>query len=150
MPTRSASDYVSFVKAQVLSQTAVAVPQARNILRYENSSDQLRAVTQLSDMRYLTTGRQVPSRLDRRQIVQNRSNPKNLAQVGFLGSAGVLGQIVNRPQPRTSGTSQLIVLQTSLIQNAQASAGQGAVPRGAGLVVNGQSANAAGSNPINP
>jgi len=122
MPTRSASEYLSYQKAQVLSQTAVAVPQARNVLRYENSSDQLRAVTQLSDMRYLTTGRQAPTRVAPRQIVQNRSNPKSLSQVGFLGSAGVLGQIVNRPQPRTAGTSQLIVLQSNLIQNANASA----------------------------
>jgi hypothetical protein len=125
MPTRSASDYLSFVKAQVVSNpnaNKAAVPQARNVLRYEGSGQYLNALTQMSDMRYLTTGLLAPSRVAPRQIVQNRSNPKNLSQVGFLGSAGVLGQVVNRPQPRTSGTSSLVVLQSNLIQNANASA----------------------------
>jgi hypothetical protein len=122
MPTRSASEFLSYQKAVILQQTSTAVPQARNILRYENSSAQLNAVTQLSDMSYLTTGQLAPSRVAPRQVVMTRSNPKSLSQVGFLGSAGVLGQVVNNPQPRTSGTNSLIVLQTNLIQNANASA----------------------------
>jgi len=125
MPTRSASDYLSFVKAQVVSNpnaNSAAVPQARNVLRYEGAGQYLNAMTQMSDMRYLTTGRLVPARVAPRQVVMNRSNPKSLSQVGFLGSSGVLGQVVNNPQPRTSGTNNLIVLQTNLIQNANASA----------------------------
>jgi hypothetical protein len=122
MPTRSASEFLSYQKAVILQQTSTAVPQARNVLRYENSSAQLNAVTQLSDMSYLTTGQLAPSRVAPRQVVMTRSNPKSLSQVGFLGSAGVLGQVVNNPQPRTSGTNGLIVLQTNLIQNANASA----------------------------
>jgi hypothetical protein len=125
MPTRSASDYLSFVKAQVVSNpnaNRAAVPQARNVLRYEGAGQYLTAVTQLSAMSYATTGRVVPSRVSPRQVVQTRSNSKNLSQVGFLGPSGVLGPVVNRPQPRTSGTSSLIVLQTNLIQNANASA----------------------------
>ena len=126
MPTRSASDYVSFVKAQVVSNpnaNVAAVPQARNVLRYEGAGLYLTAVTQMSDMRYATTGQLVPARVERRQVVQTRSNPKNLSQVAFLGSAGPLGQVVNRPAPIYSGTSQLIVLQNNLIQNANANAG---------------------------
>ena len=125
MPTRSASDYLSFVKAQVVSNpvaNTAAVPQARNVLRYEGSGQYLNAITQVSAMRYATTGQLVPQRVAPRQIVQTRSNPKNLAQVAFLGSAGVMGQIVNLPVARYAGTSQLIVPQTNLIQNANASA----------------------------
>ena len=122
MPTRSASDYLSFVKAQVLSQTATAVPQARNVLRYQNSFDQIRAVTQVSAMSYVTRGQVAPARVISRPFVMNRSNPKNLSQVGILSSGGVLGPVVSRPVPRTSGTAGLIVLQSNLIQNANASA----------------------------
>jgi len=125
MPTRSASDYLSFVKAQVVSNpvaNTAAVPQARNVLRYEGSGQYLNAITQVSAMQYATTGQLVPQRVAPRQIVQTRSNPKNLAQVAFLGSAGVMGQIVNLPVARYAGTSQLIVPQTNLIQNANASA----------------------------
>lgn len=124
MPTRSASDYLSYVKAQILTQTAVAVPQARNILRYEGASTVLNAVTQLSDMRYATTGRLAPARVSPRQLVLTRSNPKALSQVGILSGGGVLGGVVSRPVARSSGTQGLIVLQTNLIQNPNASAGK--------------------------
>jgi hypothetical protein len=124
MPTRSASDYLSYVKAQILTQTAVAVPQARNILRYEGASTVLNAVTQLSDMRYATTGRPVPGRVFPRPLVLTRSNPKALSQVGILSGGGVLGGVVSRPVARSSGTQGLIVLQTNLIQNPNASAGK--------------------------
>jgi hypothetical protein len=124
MPTRSASDYLSYVKAQILTQTAVAVPQARNILRYEGATTVLNAVTQLSDMRYATTGRPAPARVSPRQLVLTRSNPKALSQVGILSGGGVLGGVVSRPPTRLAGTTGLIVLQTNLIQNANASAGK--------------------------
>ena len=128
MPTRSASDYLSFVKAQVVSNpnaNRAAVPQARNVLRYEGAGQYLTAVTQLSAMRYATTGQLVPSRVAPRQVVMNRSNPKSLSQVGILSGGGVLGGVVSRPVARTSGTQGLIVLQTNLIQNANQNAGRG-------------------------
>jgi len=125
MPTRPASDYLSYVKAQVLTQTTVAVPQARNILRYEGSGQYLNAVTQLSAMSYATRGQLVPTRVAPRQVVFNRSNPKNLSRVAFLGSAGPQGTLVSQPPTRLAGTQGLAVLQTNLIQNAQASAGRG-------------------------
>jgi hypothetical protein len=124
MPTRSNSDYLNYIKAQVVTQTATAVPQARNILRYEGSGQYLNAITQTSDMRYLTTGRLAPSRIAPRQVVLNRSNPKALSQVAFLGSAGPLGTLVNQPAARTAGTQGLVVLQTNLIQNANQNAGK--------------------------
>jgi hypothetical protein len=55
----------------------------------------------------------------------NRSNPKNLSQVGILSGGGVLGGVVSRPVARTSGTNGLVVLQTNLIQNANQNAGRG-------------------------
>jgi len=125
MPTRPASDYLSYIKAQVLTQTTVAVPQARNILRYEGSGQYLNAITQMSDMRYVTTGQLPPARIAPRQVVFNRSNPKNLSRVAFLGSAGPQGTLVGQPPTRLAGTQGLVVLQTNLIQNAQASAGRG-------------------------
>lgn len=124
MPTRPASDYLAYVKSQILTQTAVAVPQARNVLRYEGAGTRLNAITQYSDMRYVTTGLAPPARIAPRQKVFNRSNPLALSTVATLSGGGVLGGVVNRPQPRTSGTSSLVVLQTNLIQNAQASAGK--------------------------
>ena len=125
MPTRPASDYLSYIKAQVLTQTTVAVPQARNILRYEGSGQYLNAITQTSDMRYAAVGRATPARVIARQVVFNRSNPKNLSRVAFLGSAGPQGTLVGQPPTRLAGTQGLVVLQTNLIQNAQASAGRG-------------------------
>lgn len=124
MPTRSASDYLSYVKAQVITQTATAVPQARNILRYEGSGQYLKAVTQASDMRYAVAGRLPPGRVIARPIVMNRSNPKALSRVAFLGSAGVQGTLVSQPAARTAGTQGLVVLQTNLIQNANQNAGK--------------------------
>ena len=73
-------------------------------------------------MSYTVSGRAVPGRIAPRQFVQNRSNPKALSQVGTLSGGGVLGPVINQPVARTSGTSSLIVLQTNLIQNANASA----------------------------
>lgn len=122
MPTRPASDYVSYIKAQVQTQTTAALPQARNILRYEGGIAQFNSITQLSDMGYVTTGRVAPGRIAPRQIVMTRSNPKNLAQVGVLSGGGVLGGVVNRPAARSSGTYSLIVPQTNLIQNPNLSA----------------------------
>jgi len=122
MPTRPASDYLSFVKAQIQTQTTAALPQARNILRYEGGIVRFNSITQLSDMGYVTTGRLAPGRVAPRQIVMNRSNPKNLAQTAVLSGGGVLGGVVNQPAARSSGTYGLIVPQTNLIQNANASA----------------------------
>jgi hypothetical protein len=125
MPTRSASDYVSYVKSQVLTQTATAVPQARNVLRYEGGAARLNSITQVSDMRYVSTGRLPPARVRGIQVEMTRANPKRLSTVSFLGSGGPHGQIVNRPAARFSGTNGLVVLQHNLIQNANQSAGRG-------------------------
>lgn len=116
MPTRSASEYLSYVKAQVVTNTPAAVPQARNILRDPGGRHTLSAVTQYSDMAYLTRGQAAPSRDIARQVVMTRSNPKALSQVATLSGGGVLGGVVSRPQARSSGTSGLIVPQTNLIQ----------------------------------
>ena len=124
MPTRSNSDYLNYIKAQVVTQTATAVPQARNILRYEGSGQYLNAITQTSDMRYAAAGRAPPARVIARPFVQNRSNPKALSRVAFLGSAGPQGTLVSQPAARTSGTQGLVVLQTNLIQNANQNAGK--------------------------
>jgi len=124
MPTRSNSDYLNYIKAQVVTQTPTAVPQARNILRYEGSGTYLNAITQTSEMRYVTTGRLPPSRIAPRQVVFNRSNPKALSRVAFLGSAGPQGTLVSQPPTRTSGTQGLVVLQSNLIQNANQNAGK--------------------------
>jgi hypothetical protein len=125
MPTRSASDYLSYVKAQIVTQTAVAVPQARNILRYQGGTTPFNAIAQASDMRYVTTGRLAPARIAPRQVVQTRSNPKNLSRVAFLGSAGPLGTLISQPPTRLAGASGLVVLQSNLIQNANQNAGRG-------------------------
>lgn len=122
MPTRSASDYLSYQKAAIITATGFPVAQTRNVQRYEGAGQYLNAVTQLSAMSYAVTGRAVPGRIAPRQFVQNRSNPKALSCVAFLGSAGPQGTLVSQPVARTSGTSSLIVLQTNLIQNANASA----------------------------
>ena len=122
MPTRSASDYLSYQKAAIITATGFPVAQTRNVQRYEGAGQYLNAVTQLSAMSYAVTGRAVPGRIAPRQFVQNRSNPKALSRVAFLGSAGPQGTLVSQPVARTSGTSSLIVLQTNLIQNANASA----------------------------
>ena len=119
MPTRSASDYLSFVKAQVQSQAGSVAPKLTRTTPYNQGGvGVLNAVTQASDMTYVTRGKVAPARVVARQFVMNRSNPKNLSQVAFLSGGGVLGGVVSRPLPRTSGTSSLIVLQTNLIQNA--------------------------------
>jgi len=129
MPTRSASDYLSFVKAQVQSyvppntapQSGGIGPRLSRTTPYNQGGvSVLNAITQTSDMRYVTTGQLPPARVAPRQIVQNRSNPKALSQVGILSSGGVLGGVVNQPAAKLSGTSGLIVLQTNLIQNANA------------------------------
>lgn len=123
MPTRSASDYLSFVKAQVQSQSGSIAPKLTRTTPYNQGGVAvLNAITQASDMRYVTSGQVAPTRVAPRQIVMNRSNPKNLSQVGILSSGGVLGGVVSQPATRLSGTSSLIVLQTNLIQNANASA----------------------------
>jgi hypothetical protein len=116
MPTRSASDYLSYQKATILSATGFPKAQTRNVLRYEGGVTPLNAITQTSDMRYVTTGRLPPGRVVSRLPIQNRANPKALSRVGFLSSGGVLGGLVSQPQARTSGTGGLIVLRDSLIQ----------------------------------
>lgn len=124
MPTRSASDYLSYVKAQVQSQSGSIAPKLTRTTPYNQGGvGVLNAITQASDMRYATRGQLPPGRVIARQIVMNRSNPKNLSQVGILSGGGVLGGVVNRPATRTSGTNGLIVLQTNLIQNANQNAG---------------------------
>jgi hypothetical protein len=123
MPTRSASDYLSFVKAQVESQSGSVAPKLTRTTPYNQGGVAvLNAVTQASDMRYITRGQLAPARVIARPFVTTRSNPKNLSQIGFLSGGGVLGGVVNRPTTRVSGTQGLIVLQTNLIQNANASA----------------------------
>jgi len=131
MPTRPASDYLSFVKAQVQSYVPPnATPQAggigprlsRTTPYNQGGVSVLNAITQASAMTYVTTGRVAPARVAPRQMVMNRSNPKNLAQTAVLSGGGVLGGVVNQPAARSSGTYGLIVPQTNLIQNANASA----------------------------
>ena len=117
MPTRSASDYLSYQKATILSATGFPKAQTRNVLTYEGGVTPLNAITQTSEMRYVTTGRLPPGRVVNRLPFPNRANPKALSTVGFLSSGGVIGGVVSRPQPRTSGTTGLIVLQHNLIQN---------------------------------
>jgi len=125
MPTRSNSDYLNYIKAQVVTQTPTAVPQARNILRYEGSGTYLNAITQTSEMRYVAAGRLPPARVIPRPTIFNRSNPKALSRVAFLGSAGPLGSIAGTAPPtRVSGTQGLVVLQSNLIQNANQNAGK--------------------------
>jgi hypothetical protein len=123
MPTRSASDYLSFVKAQIQSQSGSVAPKLTRTTPYNQGGvGVLNAITQASDMRYVTQGLVAPARVAPRQIVMNRSNPKNLSQVGILSGGGVLGPVVSSPPTRLAGTQGLIVLQTNLIQNANASA----------------------------
>jgi hypothetical protein len=124
MPTRSASDYLSFVKAQVESNRGSVPPKLTRTTPYnQGGSVVLNAITQESDMRYVTRGQAAPARVMGRPVVFNRSNPNNLSQVGTLSGGGVLGGVVNRPATRVSGTAGLVVLQTSLIQNANQNAG---------------------------
>ena len=123
MPTRSSSDYLSFVKAQIESNPNIPPPKMSRTTPYNQGGvEVLNAVVQASEMRYVTRGQLAPARVAPRQIVMNRSNPKNLSQVGILSSGGVLGPVVSRPAARLAGTQSLIVLQTNLIQNANASA----------------------------
>jgi len=118
MPTRSASDYLSFVKAQVQSQSGSVAPKLTRTTPYNQGGvGVLNAITQASDMGYLTRGQLAPARVAPRQIAISRSNPKNLAQVGILSGGGVLGGVVNQPATILSGTYSLIVPQTNLIQN---------------------------------
>lgn len=114
MPTRSASDYTAFVKIQAQAQLN---PTLTRTTPY-NQGGQVanNALLQFSDMTFLTGGQTAPARVAPRQLVLNRSNPKALSQVATLSGGGVLGGVVSRPQPRTSGTSALIVPQTNLIQ----------------------------------
>ena len=114
MPTRSASDYTTFLKLQAKAQV---VPKLTRTTPYnEGGQTVINAQLQNSEMSFVTRGRTAPGRIAPRQIVQNRANPKALSQVATLSGGGVLGGVVNRPQPRTSGTSGLIVPQTNLIQ----------------------------------
>jgi hypothetical protein len=119
MPTRSASDYLSYQKATILSATGFPKAQTRNVLTYEGGVTPLNAITQASEMRYVTTGRLPPGRVISRPF-QNRANPKALSRVAFLSSGGVMGGIISQSQGRSSGTGSLIVLQHNLIQNARA------------------------------
>jgi hypothetical protein len=118
MPTRSASDYLSYQKATILSATGFPKAQTRNVLRYEGGVTPLNAITQTSEMRYVTTGRLPPGRVFPRPPIQNRANPKALSRVAFLSPGGVMGGIISQSQGRSSGTGALIVLQHNLIQNA--------------------------------
>jgi hypothetical protein len=123
MPTRSASDYLSFVKAQIESNQGSIPPKLTRTTPYNQGGvGVLNAITQASDMRYVTRGQLAPARVVAHPIVMNRSNPKDLSQVGILSGGGVLGPVVSRPMARTSGTQSLIVLQSNLIQNANTSA----------------------------
>ena len=125
MPTRSASDYLSFVKAQIESNQGSIQPKLTRTTPYNQGGvGVLNAVVQASEMRYVTRGQLAPARVIARPIVMNRANPKNLSQVGILSGGGVLGPVVSRPATRFSGTSGLIVLQTNLIQNANQNAGK--------------------------
>jgi hypothetical protein len=123
MPTRSASDYLSYVKAQIESNKGSVPPKLTRTTPYNQGGvGVLNAITQASDMSYVTRGQLAPARVAPRQIVMNRSNPKDISQVGILSSGGVLGPVVSRPAARLAGTQSLIVLQSNLIQNANASA----------------------------
>jgi hypothetical protein len=114
MPTRSASDYTTFVKLQAQAQAA---PKLTRTTPYDQGGQAvINTLLQTSDMSYVTRGRVAPGRVSARQLVLNRSNPKALSQVATLSGGGVLGGVVNRPAARSSGTGQLIVPQTNLIQ----------------------------------
>jgi len=114
MPTRSASDYTTFLKLQAQAQLA---PKLTRTTPYnEGGRAVINAVIQNSDMTYAVSGKPVPGRVSARQLVLNRSNPKALSQVATLSGGGVLGGVVNRPAARSSGTGQLIVPQTNLTQ----------------------------------
>lgn len=123
MPTRSASDYLSYVKAQIESNKGSVPPKLTRTTPYNQGGvGVLNAVVQASEMRYVTRGQVAPARVAPRQIVMNRSNPKALSQVGILSGGGVLGPVVSRPAARLAGTQSLIVLQDNLIQNANQNA----------------------------
>lgn len=122
MPTRSASDYTTYVKLQAQAQLA---PKLTRTTPYnEGGQAVINSVVQTSAMRYVTTGRAAPARVSARQVVFTRSNPKNLSQVATLSGGGVLGGVVSQPATRLSGTQGLVVLQTNLIQNANQNAGR--------------------------
>ena len=114
MPTRSASEYTSFVKLQAQAQLN---PTLTRTTPY-NQGGQVanNALLQMSDMAYLTRGQTAPTRNIPTPFVMNRSNPKALSQVATLSGGGVLGGVVSRHQARSSGTNALIVPQTNLIQ----------------------------------
>jgi hypothetical protein len=114
MPTRSASDYTTFVKLQ--AQAQVVPKLTRTTPYYQGGQTVINTMLQTSDMSYAIRGRLVPGRVAPPQIVQNRSNPKALSQVATLSGGGVLGGVVNRPVARLSGTNQLIVPRTNLYQ----------------------------------
>jgi hypothetical protein len=114
MPTRSASDYTTFLKLQAQAQV---VPKLTRTTPYNQGGQTvINAQLQNSDMSFVTRGQAAPARVIARRRVLNRPNPKALSQVATLSGGGVLGGVVNTPQPRTSGTSGLIVPQTNLIQ----------------------------------
>jgi hypothetical protein len=113
MPTRSASEYTSFVKLQAQAQLK---PTLTRTTPYNQGGEVANnALLQTSDMAYLTRGQAAPARSMPTPFVMNRSNPKALSQVATLSGGGVLGGVVSRPQART-GTTALIVPQTNLIQ----------------------------------
>jgi len=114
MPTRSASEYTSFVKLQAQAQLKPTL--TRTTPYNEGGQVANNALLQFSDMAYLTRGQPVPTRDIPRQVVMNRSNPKALSQVATLSGGGVLGGVVSRPQARSSGTTGLSVPQTNLTQ----------------------------------
>lgn len=116
MPTRSASDYTAFQRAQAQAQLNPTL--TRTTPYSEGGRSAINSILQYSDMKYATTGSLPPNYVLPRPIVQTRSNPQALSTVGFLGSSGVQGGTVSRPQPRTSGTSTWNVPRTNLIQYA--------------------------------
>jgi hypothetical protein len=123
MPTRSASDYLSYAKAQIESNKGSVAPKLTRTTPYNQGGvGVLNAIVQASAMRYVTRGQVAPARVIARPFVQNRANPKALSQVGILSGGGVLGPVVSRPAPRLAGTNSLIVLQSNLIQNANQNA----------------------------
>ena len=135
MPTRSASDYLSFVKAQVQSYVPPnATPQSggigprlsRTTPYNQGGVSVLNAITQASAMTYVTTGQVAPARVigGAGRNLPPREPRKALSRVAFLSGGGVLGPVVSQPATRFSGTQSLIVLQTNLIQNANQNAGK--------------------------
>jgi hypothetical protein len=114
MPTRSASEYTTFLKLQAQAQLA---PKLSRTTPYsEGGQTVINSQLQNSEMAFVTRGQTAPSRVIPRRVVFNRASATALSKVATLSGNGVLGGVVNTPQPILAGTSGRVVIPTSLIQ----------------------------------